>query len=656
MPKNLRNGNFRGRGGRNYSGDRFYDNSSDTVNHSHDDRTERGGGGEWNDRNRNDRNMTNVQRRVSFKPFSGGRGKGRITENQMRAHFNDDDEAMGGDTFDSGNPRVRMNNRNFDRQRRSGSPIPRGMHNDRNLPKKLMKGSQQSWYEIKIPHGQKYEKDFILRSIQQAISPLVFIPLYYKANDFFVSFFVEDYKVGSAILQTSRTIETPDGRRLTINVRNNQPPTQMNDQLKARMKQAMEKRYNPHTKALDLHKFHADSDLSDIFCSLARPQIMLAAMDIIAEHIPALEALNLNENRLYMLDHLRSMAMKLPHLKILHLAKNRIPYLNALDSLKNLKLVELNLEDNPLRKQFDDNTTYISEVRKRFPKVIKLDNLELPPPISFDIPEDNIKLPEAKASFLCDAAGSDIVRQFLEQYYAIYDSDNRQPLLEAYHEHVMFSHTINTSHQTNQQKMGVYMNGQRNIKQKTDLDSRCRLLKQGRLQVVSYLSSLPSTKHDLPTFAVDLTLFTPHMLQLTVNGTFKERKGNVNSDLLRSFQRTFVIVPANGGFCIRNEMIHINIATRLQEEKSFKPVSSLVMAQPATPTPTAVPTIATAPMVPDDNTKLQMIQALSAQTKMTTEWSKLCLQENNWDYQRAEFSFTELHKQNRIPPGAFITN
>lgn len=52
------------------------------------------------------------------------------------------------------------------------------------------------------------------------------------------------------------------------------------------------------------------------------------------------------------------------------------------------------------------------------------------------------------------------------------------------------------------------MHGNRNIKHKTDLDSRCRSLKQGRLQVVSYLSELPPTKHDPQSFAVDLTLFT----------------------------------------------------------------------------------------------------------------------------------------------------
>ncbi|XP_050071906.1 nuclear RNA export factor 1 [Anopheles maculipalpis] len=652
MPKNFRNGNTRGRGGRYNGGDRFYD-AAEIVNRGHDDRTERGG--DWNDRNdrnRNDRNMTNVQRRVSFKPFNGGRGKGRITENQMRAHFNEEDEAMSGDTFDSGNMHGRPNNRFINRQRRSGSPIPRGVSNGGNLSKKLFKQTNSYWYEVKIPYGHKYEKDFILRSIQQQLSPMVFIPLYYKTTEFAASFFVEGFQVASAILQASRTIECPDGRRLTLNVRSSQPPVQMNEQLKSRMKQAMVKRYNPHTKALDLQRFHADPDLSDIFCALARAQIMLTAIDIIAEHIPELQALNLNDNRLYMLEHMKSMANKLPHLKILHLAKNRIPYLSTLDSLKNLKLVELNLEDNPLRKQYDDNTAYISEVRKRFPKVLKLDNIDLPPPISFDIPEDDMKLPDAKASFLCDAGGSDIVRQFLEQYFAIYDSDNRQPLLEAYHEHAMFSHTVNSF---NQQKMSVYLSGTRNIKHKTDLDSRCRLLKQGRLPVVTHLSSLPLTKHDLMTFAVDLTLFTPHMLQLTVNGVFKERKANGNAELMRSFQRTFVIVPSNGGFCIRNEMLHISVATRLQEDKCFKPVNSPVMTQPITPAPT-VSTIAAPSMVPDDNTKLQMIQALSAQTNMTTEWSKLCLEENNWDYQRAEFAFAELHKQNRIPPGAFVTN
>uniref|UniRef100_A0A182QK83 NTF2 domain-containing protein n=1 Tax=Anopheles farauti TaxID=69004 RepID=A0A182QK83_9DIPT len=659
MPRNVRNGNFRGRGGRNYGGDRqFYDNSSKYA--EHDDRTERGGERNNDNRSRNDRNMTDVKRRVSFKAFSGGRGKGRITENLIRAHINEDDEVMGGDTFDGGDLRVRMNNnRKFPRQKRSGSPIPRGASNGGPHMRKKLVPCNNSWYEVKIPYGHKYERDFVLRSIQHAISPQTFIPLYYKVTESAVLFYVEDFKAAEAIQKVDRTIDTPDGRRMIVLVRSSQPSSPVNEQLKARMKQAMVKRYNPQTKGLNLEKFHADPDLSDIFCALFRPQIILAAIDIIAEHIPEIEALNLNDNKLYMLDHLKSMATKMPNLKVLYLARNRIPYVNTLDSLKGLKLVELNLEDNPLRQRFDDNTLYVSEVRKRFPKIIKLDNIDLPPPISFDVPEDDMKLPPAKASFLCDGGGADFVRQFLEQYFAIYDSENRQPLLEAYHEHAMFSLTVNTYHQSNQQKLGAYMGGNRNLKHKTDLDSRCRSLKQGRLQVVSYLSSLPQSKHDLQSFAVDLTLFTPHLILMTVTGVFKERKENINAEVVRSFQRSLVIVPSAGGFCIRNETVHITGATRLQENKCFKPLTG-IGAAPVVVAPAAAPV----GMVPvagadttnlvDDNTKLQMIQALAVQTNMNAEWSKRCLEETNWDYQRAEFAFSELHKQNRIPPEAFV--
>lgn len=66
----------------------------------------------------------------------------------------------------------------------------------------------------------------------------------------------------------------------------------------------------------------------------------------------------------------------------------------------------------------------------------------LPPQIGFDVgPEDENKIPQAKASFLCDVNGQDIVRQFLEQYFIIYDSADRQPLIQAYHEHALFSMT-----------------------------------------------------------------------------------------------------------------------------------------------------------------------------------------------------------------------
>ncbi|XP_058824868.1 nuclear RNA export factor 1 [Topomyia yanbarensis] len=628
-----RNWNQGGPSGRNY-----YDGGNGNNYSEHDDRVEN-----WN----RDRKGNVTKRRVSFKHVNGGRPKGSmISDIKIRALL-EDDEAMAGEGHD-GERRTffRGNNKGFNKgDRRRGSPIPRGQM----MHKKRLISGPTSWFEVKIPFGHKYEKEFLLRSLINAIKPEVFIPHYWKVEDTAVSFHIEDFPAAEALQKIDRTIGLPDGRKMIVIVRNSTPLFQVNEQLKERMKLAMVKRYNPATKALNLEKFHADPDLGDIFCALFRPQIMLAALEVIKENIPDLEALNLNDNKLHMLDHFKQIAVKIPTLKILYMANNKIPYVTSLDSLKALNLIEINLDGNPLKERIKDQTVYISEVRKRLPKIIKLDNIDLPPPIGFDVTDDDSKLPQAKASFLCDTAGADIVRQFLEQYFIIYDSDNRQPLLDAYHEHAMISMTVfNNPSQGSQQRLQNYLAYNRNLNSKRDLDSRCRFLKMGRLPVVSFLSELPQTKHDPQSFVVDLTLFTPQLILLTVTGVFKERKLAVINEPYRSFQRSLVIVPSGAGFCIRNEMIHINNTTRIQDEKAFKEVP---LQQP-TPAPVApIPPVAGAP---DDNTKLQMVQAMAAHSNMNLEWSRKCLEETNWNFERAGFAFAELHKQNRIPPEAFV--
>lgn len=51
---------------------------------------------------------------------------------------------------------------------------------------------------------------------------------------------------------------------------------------------------------------------------------MLAAIDIIAENIPDLEALNLNDNKLHGIEHLKILCSKFKNLKILYLGDNRV--------------------------------------------------------------------------------------------------------------------------------------------------------------------------------------------------------------------------------------------------------------------------------------------------------------------------------------------
>lgn len=126
------------------------------------------------------------------------------------------------------------------------------------------------------------------------------------------------------LLSIDRTIELPNGFKMIVKVRNGVPPIQMDGKLNELMAAAMDKRYNPATKALDLSKFHADEHLREVFCPLFRPQIMLAAIDIIASKVPDLVALSLDNNKIQSLDHLKCLATKLPNLQILHLADNKV--------------------------------------------------------------------------------------------------------------------------------------------------------------------------------------------------------------------------------------------------------------------------------------------------------------------------------------------
>nr|CAD7400004.1 unnamed protein product [Timema poppensis] len=331
-----------------------------------------------------------------------------------------------------------------------------------------------------------------------------------------------------------------DSGYLIVKVRPGYPHVEVDDKLKERIKLVMGKRYNAATKALDLTKFHMDEDLvQDVLVCLFKPNIMTTIVNIIAENIPELVGLNLTENKLYSLEPLTSLVKKAPNLTVLHIGKNRVEdshllmilrELRQLEYLQGLRLEDLVLDGNPLCDKFREQSTYVrrnshqtlvtkfvfmfiicSEVRKRFPKVIKLDGINLPPPIGFDV-LDNAKLPPSKGSFIVVPEGQFMARQFLEQYYQLYDSDNRQGLIDAYHDNAMFS--MSCAYPPTQGSVAAhsrlinYISESRNLVRINDFTRRQKLLHVGKQNIISCLSQFPKTQHDPMSFQVDLVLFT----------------------------------------------------------------------------------------------------------------------------------------------------
>lgn len=432
--------------------------------------------------------------------------------------------------------------------------IRKSMKNDALL--QTIKPVKTKWYKVMILCKEEYSKNIldILRSIIRE----PFEPIMPKFSPKEISFYIDSRVIVNTIFLN---IPMPYKEETVINVKLEYPPEcQINDTFKEKIKRVIDKRYIQQTNSLNLSKFYYDSDLfTHYFCPLSRPGMMKTVLDIVHEYLPTLEALNLDDNKLDRIDKLNVLHRQFPKLRILHIRNNKIKDINQLNTIKGLQLEELRLVGNPIFNKYASKFDYIRDIRKIFPKLLRLDDMELPPLILFDIAND-MKVPPTQQVFVRDAKAQDIANRFLMEYLSIFDSENKHPLLNAYDEHARFSLTIKNS-----KKLRVYLPEDRNLLRITNYNKRQKLLKQGRLQILSCITQLPQTKHHLNTFTMDISIVTEQMMLIELTGLFN----NTLNNQLCYFSRTFIIVPRGSGYCISNEQLYISLPTEEQCKKFF---------------------------------------------------------------------------------------
>ena len=118
-----------------------------------------------------------------------------------------------------------------------------------------------------------------------------------------------------------------DGFRLSIAATASPPPPlTTSDEAMDKVKQAMSKRFQSATNALDLKKFHADASFlgEPIYACLNRSAMLKEVVKVISENIPQLAALEMSENRMATLDVLEALTEKTPNVTVLHLADNYV--------------------------------------------------------------------------------------------------------------------------------------------------------------------------------------------------------------------------------------------------------------------------------------------------------------------------------------------
>ena len=333
-------------------------------------------------------------------------------------------------------------------------------------------------------------------------------------------------------------------------------------------------------------------------------------------------------------------------------------YIKPFINKANISVITINLELPGFWLFFPDN----SDVRKRFPKLLRLDGMDLPKPILFDVVDEGNKIPLSQRMFVANAKAQEVASQFLQQYFLIFDSENRQPLLDAYVEHACFSMTVSyPPHYTN--KLNGYLMENRNLMENknlmdnrnlyriNDTNRKQKLLKHGRLPVVSFISEMPQTSHYLNTFTMDISLITDGIMLITVTGLFKEL--DKKEQPVRYFNRTFIIVPEGNGYCIRNEQLHISQPTDAQLKQLSSQPQTQMIQDPGSQTPSISGNEKSLTVQLSEDVKQQMTMTLSQQTNMNLEWSLKCLEEVSWNYDNALSAFQEFYKRGQVPAEAF---
>uniref|UniRef100_A0A8C5XD75 Nuclear RNA export factor Tap RNA-binding domain-containing protein n=1 Tax=Microcebus murinus TaxID=30608 RepID=A0A8C5XD75_MICMU len=345
------------------------------------------------------------------------------------------------------------------------------------MEKNMQDGALGCWFKITIPHGVKYDKTWLMNSIQSHCSvPFTPVDFHYVKNR--ARFFVQDADTASALKDVKHKIFNDENQKISIFVSPSAVPYSMQNKLKPeqmeQLKLTINKRYDVSQQALDLQKLRFDPDLvgRDMDIILNRRNCMAATLQIIEMNFPELLSLNLRNNKLHRLDGLSHIIEKAPKVKILNLSKNELKSTWELSKVKGLKLEELWLEGNPLCRTFPGQSAYISAMRDRFPELLRLDGQELTSLTIIDAETPEIIKP-CKESYKGSESLKSLVLQFLLQ----------SGLCE-------------------------YFKDSRNMKKVKDPDMRVQMLKHTKHEIVDSLSVLPKTQHDLNSYVVDLCVQT----------------------------------------------------------------------------------------------------------------------------------------------------
>ncbi|CAF0839800.1 unnamed protein product [Rotaria sordida] len=515
--------------------------------------------------------------------------------------------------------------------------------------------NQTGWWRVTIQQAGTIGKERVMSTLK-AHCPRQFQPYHYFIDPHTKAgvFFVNNQQDADMMKRANGKIEVQNLDILRIMVgRVSAPIASMDEDLRPHFKDyLLSRRFNKQTFQLDLSNLADDEDLSSlgIFPQFNKHGFIRDVVDIINKDLPMTRQLDLGSNNIMNLYEFRN--LHLNNLVQLSFASNQLKHVENFDNLKHLsQLVHIFIKNNPLtlpnnkcNNSIDD---IISIIQQKLPQLKRIDDIDLTPAIRFATDIETIKLPKSLPHYVPNDMQT-FLQNFIEKFYRLFDTHDRSELHACYHDLCMFSLCITKLEDSHvpirQYKYGTLILESRNLQFGTDNNKRISLLRHGKTAVLDFLRfKYPLTKHDGNSFHVDVISTTNNRAVFTINGLYKEVDQNTNNPI-RCFQRTFTCAPTTAGILIIADHIMLSNAADAQIEKMTH--SSTTSSSQDSNNQNNLNTNI-------DIQNQEMVQKFSRQSGMNIEYSILCLQQNNWNYDKAAEVFLDLHSKNMIPTDAF---
>lgn len=434
-------------------------------------------------------------------------------------------------------------------------------------------------------------------------------------------------------------------------------------ELRDKLQSVLSRRYMGDTKLLKLDDLVSDEDLSQLGMFANRERALKTFKGLMAicdglfkterEKQDAIESISLARNNIDNVTQVEVVATTFPHLRHLDMSDNAISTMADLGRWKGKfkHLETIYLSRNPIE---GTDPSYPATLLEWFPKlqIINGDQVRTAAQIA---EREAASLPKAIPQHgpdFRDVGG--VGESFLLEFFARYDSDRAGLASQFYDEDSHFSVSIDTHSARNPDDptplpWSSYISLSRNLTKITSQNARIQRLFRGMNGIQDVWKALPLTHHPDIKQEISKYIMDCHPLKglvdpaghnqggvdgliMAVHGEFEEQDPKTKSTGKRSFSRTLLLGPAKPGRGI------IRVVSDMLCLRAYSPLPNVFVA------PSVAPAAA--------GQHQAMIAELSKQTRMTPQYSEMCLTQVNWDFDGALVIFNE--KKAQLPPDAFM--